>query len=154
MPSVYGSILTSVKTLVSALSGLTTTNQVVVRKRLAFVKQADAAVLQAGLPFVCIAPTAERLFDSHMSNSDHVLYPVQVAVIRESALALADPEPTLLLRERIRQRLRTATLTGVDAVYNQDSYDPSPAFDASGFDAALDVSVQEFAWVSLEVRNQ
>ena len=73
MASTYGDILTAVKTLVSAISGLTTANQVVIRKRLAYVRNVDTV-----FPFVCIAPTVERLADTDFTNEDHVDYPVHI----------------------------------------------------------------------------
>lgn len=151
--SACGDILTAVKTLVSAITGLTTANQVVIRKRLAFLKQTDSAILQAGLSFVCIAPTGEILHDSHMANTDQIEYRVTVVIIRESKMSLIDYETTLLLRQQIRQKLRVPTLSGTTA-FKQESYNPEPQFSLEGYDNNLDVSAQEFGWVVTETRNQ
>jgi len=147
--SVYGQILDAVKTLVSTISGLDTAGQVVVRKRLAFLKQYDTT-----LPFVCIAPTVERLADSYMPNSDMIDYPVQIAIVQEGKLGLLTPDTMLYLREKIRQKLRTPTLSGASAVYDVVEYDPSPAFDMQGFDAELEISVQQMVYRAVETRNQ
>lgn len=147
--SVYGQILDAVKTQIVTIVGLTTANQVVVRKRLAYVRGTDTV-----FPFVCIAPTVERLADSYMTNGDMIDYPVQVAIIEQGNLSLLTPDTMLYLREQIRQKLRRPTLSGASAVFDTTGYDPSPAFDLQGFDSNLEVSVQEFTYRSDEPRNQ
>lgn len=89
-----------------------------------------------------------------MSNADLIDYPVQIAIIQQGNLGLLVPDTMLYLREQIRQKLRTPTLSGAVAVYDVVGYDPNPAFDMQGFDAALEVSVQELTYRSVEVRNQ
>lgn len=147
--SVYGQILDAVKTLVATIPSLSTAGQVVVRKRLAYLSQYDTT-----LPFVCIAPTVERYADSYMSNADLIDYPVQIAIIQQGNLGLLVPDTMLYLREQIRQKLRTPTLSGAAAVYDVVGYDPNPAFDMQGFDAALEVSVQQLTYRAAETRNQ
>lgn len=154
MPSVHMQILTAAKNLVAAITGLTTDNQVVIRKRLAYVKQADAAILQASLPFVCLAPATEYLTDSAMPNKDLMAFPVLVAVALESGFSLVNPDTILLLREQIRQKLRTPLLVGVSEVFGCIEYDPSPPFSSEGFDASFDLSVQSFTWRTIGTRNQ
>lgn len=146
--SVYGDILTAVETLVSALSGFTTSGQVRVRKRLSFIAGKDP------LPFVCICPLTERLeMGDTTFRKEKYDYPVIVAVIQESNLVLHNPAWQLDARQRIRKALRVTTLSGVSEVYDVVGYDPSPVFDVSAIDAAFDVSVQEFTYRASESRN-
>lgn len=145
---VYSSILTGVKNLVASIPGLSTSGQVVIRKRPAFVRAVDTT-----LPLVCVCPTVERLNDYTFLNESWLDYPVLIALITESALALHSPDTILDLRETIRKKLMVTLITGASSVFDLADYSPEPAFDHSGFDAAMDVSVQEFVYRSSDTRN-
>ena len=151
MASQYRLILTAVKDLLESLPELAG-GIVAIRKRPAFIPAIDGGL--AGKTLVCVCPTTERLFDGVFSNEDHLDYAVQVAIVLESRLLLHETSTlqVLDLREIIRQKLRTHLLTGT-TVYDISGYNPSPAFDRSGLDAAHDVSIQEFVYRAAETRN-
>lgn len=149
--SVYYNILDATKSLVSTITGLTTTGQVVIRKKPAYISTVDAA-----LPLVCICPTVERLDDYVFPNEVFLIYPVQVALIQESKLLLANTaamQAFLDYREAIRKKLSTVTLSGVTGMMDFVGYNPNPAFDSSALDSGFDVSVQEFTYKVTETRN-
>ncbi len=146
MSSVFTELLKAVEATVSAAVTMGP-EQIRVRRRLAFRKGQDT------LPFLVIAPDAERVADYTMPNGVHMDYSINFALITESSLILEPPYWLLDRREEIRKALHVTTFDAVPEIFDVVSYEPSAPYPDGAFDQAFDVSVQRFTWRSRETRT-
>lgn len=119
-----------------------------VRDGLVYVKAEDT------LPLVVIYPSGDMVGDMTFPNKDHMDYSVKVGFIVERNLVHeTDIKWLLYWRKRIRNKLRTTSLTHASGVYDVQRYNGNPPFDRSGVDKLHGVSVLEVVYRNVEDRE-
>ncbi len=142
--SQYNAILNAVRaTLAAALPA----TPVVKRKRVN-VTEDDAT-----FPLIVVAPSGDRL-TADQFGAYEIAYGVLIVVVdRYGSLYETQDDPTLDLRDSIRQTLYAPTglLAGVAAVWDF-AIDLRPPFDASGLDRGYDYSPLEIQFTAKVTR--
>lgn len=142
------SILSSAKTVVAGLSGLSSA-MVKSQKRPFFSVEHGHT-----LPFVSVCPAQERVIRLAQGNVLHVSYQVVVAMLQTRGATLENETELqwqMDRREEIMNALWKTSLSGTAVI--DCSYDPAPTFDLGGLDKLFDVSVQLFDFTSNQPRS-
>jgi len=145
----YYDVLSAVKTQLDALSAFDGyTFQI--RKKPAYYKDSES------LPLAIISPRLEKISAVQMGNT-FISFPVILTLVQSSDLFMQDAtslQAQLAAREAAFDNLfKGSPLSALAAVRDCESYDPSPAFDLSGLDTSLDISLQEFTFLYTAARS-
>lgn len=147
--SVYSDILTAVKTVLDADTGLNGVTFAIRKRPFFSLDHGDS------YPLCTISPASETYAGGTMKGQVRLKYPVTVALWNDDGFAIESEAAVLSVtdrREAIRKALHRGTLSGVSAVIDVD-YDPSPALALAGLDQVADVSLQQFWFTTSEGRN-
>ena len=104
--------MTAIKTMIEGLTLTNFTGEVVIQE----MAWHEKGVSGTTLPFISISPFGAETTGDANSNEDEVGYPILIAIIAQRCAT--DLEQRLAWRQKIRRRLRNASLSGQTRNFN------------------------------------